>query len=87
MDISLVVFWNLVVYGRFNWIVSEPLIASCGDLKIGPITRQKVILEGDVSSRGLTGRNLRGSICPFNVSVNRSRKFNPSKRVHRSCTP
>ena len=56
----------------------------CGDLEIGPITRQKVILEGDVSSRGLTGRNLRGSICPFNVLVNRSHKINPSV-VGRSC--
>ena len=72
MDISLVVFWNLDVYGRFKGIVSGPGITGCGDLESSPITRQKVILEGDVSSRYLTGQNLRGSIRPFNGPVDRS---------------
>ena len=56
----------------------------CGDLEIVPITRQKVVLEGDVSSRGLTGGNLRDRIRPFNGSVGRSHKFNPSV-IGRSC--
>ena len=77
MDISLVVFWNLVVYERIKWIVSGPLITGCGDLERHPITRQKLSLEGDVSSRDFTGGNLRGRISLFNGPIDRSHKIPP----------
>ena len=86
MGISLVVFWNLVVYGRFNWIVPEPLIASCGGLERHLITRQKLSLEGDVSSRDFTGGNLCGRISLFNGPIDRSHKIPPVVGRSFECT-
>ena len=45
---------------------------NCGGLEIDPITRQMLSLEGDVSSRGSNGENLRDTIRPFNGLVDRS---------------
>ena len=86
MDISLVVFWNLVVYERFKWIVSGPLIAGCGDLERSPITRQKLSLEGDVSGSDFTGENLRGRISLFNGPIDRSHKSPPVVGRSFECT-
>ena len=86
MGISLVVFWNLVLYGRFKGFVSGPLIACCGGLERGPITRQKLSLEGDVSSRDFTGENLRGLISLFNGPIDRSHKIPPVVGRSFECT-
>ena len=54
-----------------------------GDLARSRITRPKLILEGDVSSRGVNGEDLRGWISLFNGSICRSHKIPPV--VDRSC--